>query len=734
MSSGKYDLGGALNLFFTESKEMLENMEQCLLALEKNPEDEESINSLFRSAHTIKGSSGMFGIDIIEKFTHRVENVLDNVRNNVIKISPELIQVLLNSHDHIDIMLQTYEGGQTTLTDDLQKKDDELRASLDSFIDSENIEQKESSAESISNQNFEEESLLDLPVANIYWHISIRFSKDVFRNGLDPQSFISYLNQMGSIKNIITIMDDHIDLNTYDAESCFLGYEIDLDSDATKEDIMNVFDFVQDDSDIRIIPPQSSIQDYITLIKELPEESMKIGEILKSIGSLTEFELEQALDLQKIEFESEDESKKHLGEIMLNSQMVEKPVLEAALEKQSDMKKQEEKIRKSIRIDADKLDGLINLVGELVITGSNVRQHSERSGDGELLEAVSTMSRLIEDIRDSTMNVRMVQIGETFNRYERIVRDLSKERNKKIELIINGGDTELDKTLIEKINDPLMHIIRNSADHGVETPEERIAAGKSEQGTIFLNAYHETGSIVIEIVDDGKGIDRQKLYNKAVEKGLISSDKKMSDDDILNLIFEPGLSTADKITNISGRGVGMDVVRRNIEALRGLIDIDTIEGEGTHIKIHLPLTLAIIDGFMVEVENAKYVLPLDMVTECIEITSGDLKGKDGGNFLNLRGDVLPFMKLKEFFKIDSEDHERENVVVLEYARWKAGLVVDRLVGEFQTVIKPMGKIFSNLKWVSGSTILGTGEVALILDVPMLIQHIKKLEEEKLSTV
>jgi two-component system chemotaxis sensor kinase CheA len=369
----------------------------------------------------------------------------------------------------------------------------------------------------------------------------------------------------------------------------------------------------------------------------------------------------------------------------------------------------------------------------LVIASASVKNEAERNEDGQLLEATSLMSRLVSEMRDATLNVRMVQIGETFNRYRRIVRDLSHEMGKDIDLVISGGDTELDKTVIEKITDPLTHLVRNAVDHGIDSAEKRKERGKSPKGTIWLNAYHETGSIVIEVSDDGRGLNKDKLVQKAVERGVIQSGQQLSDKEIYQLIFQAGFSTADKVSDVSGRGVGMDVVKRNIEALRGLVDIESEEGKGTKVRIRLPLTLAIIDGFFVGVGSTTWVVPLDMVLECLEfdeanlISSSDDK-EEREDFFNLRGEVLPFLRLNELFGEEVRSHEQLNIVVVQYAGHKAGLLVDRLMGEYQTVIKPLGPIFQNLRGISGATIMGSGEIALIIDVPRLVQFAKEKEE------
>lgn len=724
-------------VYFTESRELLDAMEVSLLALEKNNSDDDSINSIFRAVHTIKGNSGMFGFARIGEFTHNLENMLSCVRTGEIQITDEMSALLLETHDFISIMLDYYEGAEddAALDPSMESLFINLAGRIDEFLPhksddaGDDIDPEKNSTEEVDAFQVED----GLYVNNDCWHISLRFGKNVFKDGLDPYSFISYLGEKGEIKNIKTIYEDMPFGEKMIADQCYLGFEMDFKSSISKREIEDVFDFVINDCELRILPPNTSIADYVTLIEDLPETTMRIGDMLKEIGSLTGAELKKALELQTKKSEEIIKTPEELlmGNILLKEKLIQKPVLEAALEKQNLIKKREESNRKLIRIDAEKLDHLINLIGELVITGSNVKQISESEEKIGLVKSVTDMSKLIEEIRDSTMGIRMVQIGETFKRFERVVRDLSREKGKQVELEIYGGDTELDKTLIDKISDPLIHLIRNAVDHGIGSPEDRKNAGKSPIGTVTLNAFHETGSIIIEVRDDGNGLDRDKIYNKALELGLVKPDQTPSDYDIYQYIFLPGFSTASEISNISGRGVGMDVVKKNIESLRGTVVLESEKGEGTTIRIHLPLTLAIIDGFMVKLAESYYVLPLDMVTECTEVSLEELDSKEGGNYINLRGDVLPFMKMREFFKETGEEPVKQKVIVVEYARKKVGLVVDDLIGEFQTVIKPLGKIFSSLQWISGSTILGTGEVAYILDIPKLIKSAQIMEYNEL---
>ena len=720
------------NVYFTESRELLDSMEMSLLSLEKDSNDEDSINSIFRAAHTIKGNSGMFGFGRIGDFTHVLENVLVGARSGTIAIKPELIGLLLECHDFIQVLLDHYESEEDRpLDEESEALFKELIDRLNKYIpDAEKVRKlKEKVIEEIGVPESSCADSGDLYVCNDCWHISLRFGRNVFKDGLDPYSFISYLGEKGEIQNIKTVYEEMPSGEEMQADLCYLGFEMDFRSSISKKEIEDVFDFVINDCDIRILPPKTSIEDYVKLIEELPETPMKIGDMLREIGSLTETELEKALELQAELTAEKNKAPEELlvGNILVEEKMVQKYIVEAALTKQENVKKREENNRKLIRIDAEKLDHLINLIGELVITGSNVKQITESDDKIGIAKAVTDMSKLIEEIRDSTMGIRMVPIGETFSRFERVVRDLSREKGKRIEFKIIGGETELDKTLIDKLSDPLIHLIRNSVDHGIGTPAERENAGKPSAGTLTLNAYHETGSIVIEVSDDGDGLNSERILSKAVEQGLAKPDQSYTDDELFQFIFQPGFSTAKEVSNISGRGVGMDVVKKNIESLRGNVFLESQKGQGTTVRIHLPLTLAIIDGFMVRIADSYYVLALDMVTECTEIHKEELDSKEGGNYINLRGDVLPFMRMREFFKESGGEPEKPKVVVVEYSRKKIGLVVDDLIGEFQTVIKPMGKIFSKLQWLSGSTILGTGEVAYILDVPKLIKNARELD-------
>lgn len=332
------------------------------------------------------------------------------------------------------------------------------------------------------------------------------------------------------------------------------------------------------------------------------------------------------------------------------------------------------------------------------------------------------MSEMLESVRSSVMNIRMVQVGDSFAKFRRIVGDVAKKLGKEIDFTINGGETELDKMVVEKISDPIMHMLRNSIDHGIEMPDVRVAAGKAPNGKVTLSAYPDAGTIVIKIVDDGRGLDRDKILAKSIANGIVSPNHHMSDKEIFNLIFAAGLSTADQVSDISGRGVGMDVVKRNIEELRGTVEIDSVKGEGSTFTIRLPLTLAIIDGFLIQSGDTKYIIPLEMIQECIELSASYKKQMKGNNFINLRDSILPLLDIREYFNESENKSSRENVVVLRYGDHRMGLQVDELYGEFQTVIKPLGEVFSNVTGISGGTVLGSGEIALIFDIPKLMEY------------
>ena len=700
------ELDGALQTFIHESRDLLQEMEDALLGGVQAGGSAEMVNAVFRAAHTIKGSAGLFGLDHIVAFTHVAESVLDEVRAGAVAVNADLVALLLSCCDHIGALIDTMDGAED-VRERVAASGAPLLAQLSRYL-AEGHGDSEGPADGAAGDAWAQAAAEGAEL----WHISLRFGADVLRNGMDPLSFLRYLGKLGSITGIVTVTDGLPPADEMDPESCYLGFEIGLRSDADKAAIEGVFEFLGEDCAVRILPPNSRVSEYLQLIRELPEDSERLGEILVCCGSVTAQELAAALAVQE-----SSATPRQLGAILVEQQSVQPVVVDAALAKQEQMREQKAQESRSIRIDADKLDQLINLIGELTIAGASANLVARRAQSAELQESTSVLSSLVEQVRDSALQLRMVKIGATFNRFQRVVHDVSKEIGKDIGLVVNGADTELDKTVVERIADPLTHLVRNAIDHGIEPAEVRVAGGKPARGTVTLNAYHDSGCIVIEVGDDGGGLKRERILEKAIERGLVDANAGLTDSEIYNLVFEPGFSTAEQVTSLSGRGVGMDVVKRNITALRGTVDIDSTAGEGTVVRVRLPLTLAIIDGFLVSLGQSMFIIPLDMIEECVEFAA-----EPGQDYANLRGEVLPFVRLREVFRSGGTPPRRESIVVVNYAGQKAGLLVDTLLGEFQTVIKPMNRIFSQIKCISGSSILGSGEVALILDVPALLQQ------------
>ena len=738
-----------LALFIEETGEQLAAMESLLLDMEQGQHDAEALNAIFRAAHTIKGSAGVVEQQAIERFTHVVENLLDKLRNGEIPVSSPLISALLACCDHLAALVGKITG--TTTQDDatLTAAGQEIHARLHVFLADTapsaatgTLTPPAGTAAAAQVHEGETEADGDATAITDCWHISVRFGEDVLRHGMDPAAILRYLLTLGEIVHIDTLADALPAAAQMNPESCYLGFEISFRSSADKAAIERVFDFVRDECVLHILPPYSRISDYLRLIEALPEESLRLGEILIRSGALTEEELQQGLARQQQERAAATDSGNgitdhteanaapgvRLGEILIENQAVQPEIVAAAVNRQKQISDKKADEARLIRVHAGKLDHLIDLVGELVIAGASASLLAQQSRQGTLIEATSVLTRLVEDIRDSALQLRMVQIGETFNRFHRVVRDTARELDKEIDLAISGGETELDKSVVEKIGDPLMHLVRNALDHGIETRDVRLARGKPPAGQVTLHASHDAGNIVIQIRDDGGGLVRDKIRAKAISRGLIAEGQTLSDSEICNLIFEAGFSTAETVTNLSGRGVGMDVVRRNIQALRGTVEVESVEGQGSCFTIRLPLTLAIIDGFLVGVERASYVIPLEMVSECLELASLE----NDRHYLNLRGEVLPFVRLRELFEVSGSRPRRENVVVVRAGSRKFGIVVDVLQGELQAVIKPLGAIFRQLRGIAGSTILGSGEVALILDIPTLSQLTIQNEENTLS--
>jgi two-component system chemotaxis sensor kinase CheA len=710
------DVGQVLGSFVAESRELLDEMEAALLECERRGATTDLVHAVFRAAHTLKGAAGIFGIDDIVAFTHVVETVLDRMRGGMLRMSDDLASLLLQCTDELRRLVEDVsvtgvrEGRQlgpaaAALLDALREASGDDSAPGNQERSTSGAQAESASARAVLQSDAVPVIHADRPcAATPNWHLSLRFSAGVLANGMDPLSFLRYLTTFGSIAGMHVIEEGLPALEDMSPEDCYLGFELSYATSADRAKIEGAFEFVREDCRLVLLPPGSPLSDYAELIRTSREPEQVMRTALIQCGTLTDAEVERALEKAAAPTDAAAPDGGARAQV---------PDAHPAggEARAAD--------RRSIRVDADKLDRLIDLIGELIVAGANTNLIASRIGLAELGESASRLLRLVQEVRDCALTLRTVQIGATFARFHRVVRDVARQVGKDIELRISGAETELDKTVVERIADPLVHLVRNAIDHGIEPAHERRTRGKPERATVHLHAYHDSGTVVIEVRDDGGGIDADKVRARAIERGLIPADAVLSERDIFNLIMEPGFSTADRVTDLSGRGVGMDVVKRNVEELRGSIEIESEKGVGTTMRIRLPLTLAIIDGFRLQVGSACYVVPLELVEECVEIPEGH--GADGNQFLDLRGTVLPCLRLRDLFGVRGPGPRRESAIVVRSAGERIGLVVDALLGELQTVIKPLGQVFRNLRGIAGSTILGSGSVALILDVPALIQ-------------
>ncbi|MFO1193355.1 MAG: chemotaxis protein CheA [Rhodoferax sp.] len=704
-------IAAAMPAFISESLEQTESIESLLLELEQRPEDRELLDSLFRCAHTVKGSAGIFGLHAVVEFTHHVETLLDQMREGRIALTPAISTLLLECNDEIKWLVAT---ANDTQPDDPARRD--ARADLEQRL---RALTEAAPAAAVAKAVDPAPADGDAAGAATHWTISARFGTEVFRNGMDPLSIARYLAGMGTVQQMHCSIDDVPPLDRLDPEACHLGFRMELLSTADREQIGEAFSFVMDDCQVEIAAAPTATQQLVQAIEAIPP-APRLGDMLVAVGAVSQDTLHQVLSQQQPTPGMPAVDKPRLGNLLSAQAGVAPEVVEAALGRQQKLRESGGEENRYIRVQADRLDAVINLLGELVIASAGATLLARTAHDNRLLEANLAMNGLIEEIRNGTLGLRMVPVGDTFSRFRRVVRDTAASLGKDVHFEIVGGDAELDKSMVEKIADPLMHLVRNALDHGLEPPQERIAAGKPPTGRLTLSAQHETGAILIRIDDDGRGIHRERVLQRAWNRGLVEQGVVPPDDVIHMLIFEPGFSTADQITELSGRGVGMDVVRRNIESLRGSLRLDSRPGRGLTVEIRLPLTLAIIDGFLVGVGPSRFVLPLESVVEVIESRGTAVQADAAGRHcVELRGATLPVVRLRDLYGIASTHQERVSIVVVQSSRGTYGIEVEQLLGQQQTVIKPLGRLFRTVRGISGSSILGSGEVALILDVAAL---------------
>lgn len=710
-----FDSDEFISIFLSEANEIVEGLENDLVLLEDNKSDEDLLNKIFRSAHTLKSSAGTVGFTTMSELNHVAENLLEKVRSGKLDVTPTMITVLLEFLDTVKIMLQNIIDGKGEA--DGVNNIESLKAKIKAIADGNEIDasvqapttssaaptvkketQTSTQAQAIEEPEKKEESSSG---SNVF-HISMSFKATIFDNGIDPLMFLNDLRDIGTISNLKIDSSNVPPISALeDPYTCYTQFSLDISTNSTLEQVQNIFLFVIDDNDINISDAKVSVhkEDKIETQTET-----KVAEETKE---------EKTIEETKSQEETKEEIKTEQA----------KPQTSAAKSQASSSVKVQ--APSTVRVDTRKLDSLMNLIGELVIAQSRIMQLTQSLDiDNGLKEAVSSMDRTSRQIQEEVMNIRMMPVGPIFNQFHRYVRDLNLELNKEVKLVLKGETTEIDKNMLEQLSDPLKHIIRNSMDHGIErTKEERIARGKPEFGTITMSAAHQEGHVVIEVSDDGNGLNKERIYNKAIEKGLLSKDGKYSDAEIYRTIFSPGLSTAEKITDISGRGVGMDVVRANVEKMKGKIEIKSEEGKGSTFIIKLPLTLAIIEGITFALGEQIYIMPLISIIEQMKVKNEQIKPFEGrGEMIKIRDEYLPLIRLHKVFEIDThiEDIDNGIVVVVEAGYRRCAIFVDELLDQQQVVIKSLDSAFSKHSGISGGTILGDGRIALIIDIQGLV--------------
>ncbi len=672
-----------------EAYELLSELETALLEMEETPDDRNLVGRVFRAMHTIKGSGAMFGFNDIAAFTHEIETVFDLVREGKVPVTGELVDMTLSARDQIRTMVDGDQADETI-------KQNILQAFRKMLPDADKTGKQEPGTGN-------EQPAAGDPQTAVTYRIRFRPAPDIFASGTNPILLLDELRALGPHQ--VTAQTGGIpSLADLDPESCCLYWDVILTTADGVNAIKDVFIFVEDECELKI-----DVIDEEGILEE-DTDYKRLGEILVERGDVGAEDLREALGAQK-----------RIGDVLREGGAADEGVIESALAeqqlvKQARQSRKDKVLSSSIRVASDKLDTLVDLVGELVTVQASLSQKAASQEDPEFLSISEKVERLTADLRDNTMGIRMMPIGSTFSRFKRLVRDLSNDLGKDVALTTEGSETELDKTVIERLNDPLVHIIRNSIDHGIEPPEVRQGAGKPRRGTVHLAAEHSGAHVLIRISDDGKGLDREAILSKAVEKGLVSPDAEPADNEIFSQILAPGFSTAAAVTDVSGRGVGMDVVKRAIEALRGALEIDSRKGSGTTITLKLPLTLAIIDGLLMQVGKTHFVIPLSSVDECVELSRKDALDAHGRHIMKLREEIVPYVPLRKLFGINGGRPPIEQIVIAEVEGQRIGFVVDQIIGEHQTVIKNLGKTYKDAQGFSGATILADGTVALILDV------------------
>jgi two-component system, chemotaxis family, sensor kinase CheA len=656
--------------FREEAREILTALESALLELNDKHGNPEVVSRVFRGLHTIKGSGSMFGFERMAAFTHDLETAFDLVRSGKLAVGAELIDLTLAALDQISAMLEEDFGGEPAdgaVCDNILEGVRRL-AGID----------KNASREAHHEPRADGSAVPAGPVKS--WRIRFAPGPDLMRYGANPLLLLRELGLLGGL-SLRASLEAVPPLAELDPERCYIAWEIVLATAAGRDALRDVFIFVEDTCELSIQPDAESAAQTAE-----PASAGEVGAIERGLAE------KRSRSAGRRAYDKPDNAT-------------------------------------SLRVPAAKLDQFVNQVGELVTVQARLNEIAGRLEDPEVTAVAEEIERLTSALRESSMNIRMMSVRATFEKFRRLVHDLARELHKDVELTIEGADTELDKTVIEQLGDPLMHLIRNSMDHGIEPAADRAAQGKPPTASIHLAARHSGASVLISVTDDGRGIDAEAVRERAIEKGLVARDSALAEAEIFKLIFRPGFSTARQVTDVSGRGVGMDVVHQRVESLRGTIEVASRPGWGTSVTMRMPLTMAIIDGLLVGVGDACFVLPMASTLECIELTRDDIARANGKHIANVRGELVPYVRLREHFNMTSRGPDIEQIMLVESGEGRVGFVVDRVMGNCQTVIKSLGRFYREVQMVSGATILGNGTVALILDPERLVQDALRAERQ-----
>lgn len=678
------------NKFREEAADHINDLEDALLLIEKDKDNKELVERIFRSMHSLKGGGAMFGFTMLSEFTHNLENLYDRVRSGKMKVTRDLLDMTLASVDHMKLLLAD-EG-----LDEPEFKSRHLNLSLQikKYIendggDTELIENSDDSGSTKDNSKT--------------FYIYFEPNQDIFNDGTNPLFLVDELHSLGECK-VFAHFNKVPELKNIDVTKCYTYWEMLLVTQESVNAISDVFIFVEDQCELEIM----EVSDKNILTNEqIVNEIEKLAEERKDVGIN---EIQQTIKKYSIK-EKKEQKVEHI------------------LSKKEKLPSVKENVISSIRVSSNKLDQLMNLVSELVTTQARLSLYAEESGQPELVTIAENVQKLSRQLRDNAFDIVLVPIETMLTRFQRLVRDLSKELNKVVVFTAEGADTELDKTIIETLTDPLLHILRNCIDHGIENPETRKKLNKPEEGKILLKAFYSGANVHIQIHDDGAGMDIEKIRAKAIEKELISPDTNLTKKEILDLVFLPGFSTATNVTDVSGRGVGMDVVKRKLTEIRGEVELDSEVNVGTTLTIKLPLTLSIIDGLLVKIAHNHYILPLSSVNK-IYATEHEKVVNTYNNLIVLDGEQIPFYYLREEFGLPEGEQDIEQVIIVSYEDRSIGLVVDEVIGEYQAVLKSLGKMYKKQEIISGATILGDGTVALVVDTNKIISQFSEVKIKK----